>query len=488
MTEDTKQDEKDGGTAEATATEDVEDEAGADPDGEKAFVFVEDPVYDVDHQGDCAYEVKVSIPDANAKKKAEELFDELKAETELPGFRRGRAPRKLIERKFAKAIKGEVDASLVSAAYEKFLKDQELTALGMPDVDGLEDAKDREESASLEFTLKFEVLPRVELGKYRGIEATRPVVSIDDKDIEDSVAQIQARQALFENLEGGVAADGDQVTIDFNGTVDGEAFSGGTAENYPYIIGSTRFLPEFEAALLGVSPGDELTCDVSFPEDYFSEDLRGKVGSFEIKVNEVKRKTVPELNDEFAKQANFDDMEDMRTKIRERLEESSNRTSKMLAEQKVLEAVIEASTFEIPKSLIESTNEECYQGEVQRLLQARTPMSEIEENEEKIRAEAADEALRRIKSTVVLNEIGEAEGIEVTDEDLEKEAGTMASSMGVEFDRVAEFMSSDEHRGSYMGRILRAKAIAVITDNAEFTDEELSRDDQLDEEQPEEGD
>jgi trigger factor len=444
-------------------------------DDEK-FKFVEDPVFDVNYKGECQYEVKVTVPIANERKKAEEMYSELKDEAEIPGFRRGRAPVKLIERKFGKAVKGEVAAKLVSAAYEKLIEDQKLKPYGYPDIDGMENNKDRPADQPIEFTLKFEVAPRVELGKYRGVEVERPVVTVDENDIDEAVEELRDRQSTYEPTKKNAKAKvGDQVIIDFKGTVNGEEFKGGSAENYPYVLGSKRFFPEFEDALKGKSPESDTECTVTFPGDYFAEDLRGKQAEFTIKINEVKRKKKPEVNDDLAKEAGFENVGDMRAKIRENLGKNSIERSRAIAEARGLDAVVDASKFEIPPRLIEGVAQEHMQSALQRLIQQGLPREEFQKRMADLEPETRESAVRAIKRMVVLGEIGEAEGIEVTDEDLDKEAAVISSSMGADAEMVAQYLRQGENRGSFIDRLYRQKAVAVIMDNAKITDKELTR-------------
>lgn len=462
---------------EADVTDDTAAEETADEEQEEE-IFVEDPQFNVDYKGDCAYEVKVSIPPANRHKQAEEMFEELKHDAEVPGFRRGKVPRRLIERKFSKAVKGEVDSKLVNAAFQKLVKDQDLLPIAAPDIEGLEDEKDRPETEPLEFTLKFEVAPRVELGKYRGVEVKRPVVTVEDSDIDESVEGLRGRFAVYETVSDSPAQDGDQVIIDFKGTVDGEEFPGGAAEGYPYILGTQRFFAEFEAAMKGASAGQEVETDVTFPADYPAENLRDKTAHFTIKINEVKRRRAPEVTDEFAKQAGYESVDDMRAKIRERMQLGATQQSDRMAESAALEAVIAGSSFEIPKTLLDATAEDVFQNEVRQLLQMRVPMAEVRQREEEMREHAREHALHDIQSLVVLNEIAEAEGIEVSDEDFEQEVANLATEAGVESEAAVRYIEETGRRNSYEARILRAKAMKVVMENAQVTDVELPKEEQ----------
>ncbi|MCX5759792.1 MAG: trigger factor [Candidatus Hydrogenedentes bacterium] len=267
-------------TAEAPA-----DVPAAEEGGEDEFKFVEEPAFEIDHKGDCLYEVKVSIPPANERKLAADTFDELQHEAELPGFRRGRVPRKLIERKFAKVVRNDVEGKLVKAAVVKLIKEKDLKPTGVPEVVDYEKNDHRQADDPIAFTLKFEVGPRVDLCKYRGVSVERPLYIVQDKDTEDAIKTLQSRYSVFDAVEGAEAADGDQAIISFKGLIDGAEFPGGAAENYPDILGSKRFFPEFEEVLIGAKSGDTRTCHVTFPDSYPAEHLRGRTAQFEIALN-----------------------------------------------------------------------------------------------------------------------------------------------------------------------------------------------------------
>lgn len=222
-------------TSTEVAAETAPAETAVEEGEEKEFEFVEEPVFDVEYKGDCCYEVKVTVSPPNEVKLSADLFEELRKDAEVPGFRRGRAPRKLIERKFGKAVRGDVELKLVNAAFQRLIKDKTLSPLGPPDVEGLEKEREAERKPGepLAFTLKFEVRPRVELGKYRGIEVERPVFKVEDKDIDEAIANIRSRFGVYETVEDGEARDGDQAVIDFKGAIAGEEFPGGAANDYP---------------------------------------------------------------------------------------------------------------------------------------------------------------------------------------------------------------------------------------------------------------
>ncbi len=404
------------------------------------------------------------------------MYDELRHEAEVPGFRRGRAPRRIIEKRFAKVVHSEVDAKLVSAAFRKLIKDEDLRPIRFPDIDGLDEETERKEDEALEFTLKFEVAPKVELGKYRGVKVERPVVTVDEKDVNEALEEMRGRYATFETVEDAKAAEGDQVVIDFNGLIDGEQFPGGAAHDYPYILGTKRFFPEFEKKLLKSSAGDELTCKVTLPKDGPNEDLRGKKATFTINVKEVKRRNLPELDDDFAKQVGAENVEGLRERIITQLRENSSETSERIARTSALDAVVKKCTYEIPKTLIDDVARTHYEEEIRRLIQMRVPVDQIESRMEEIRKQAEESAVEEIKRTVTLTEIGEAEGIEVTDADFESEITNISRQTGVDSDTVSQYLSEEaDRRNTYEGRIFRAKAMDLIMEHAKVTDKEVPR-------------
>ncbi len=453
-----------------------EDVAVADVDGaDGEFEFAEDPTFDVDYKGDCAYEVKVAIPASNTLKQSEEMYEELQGDAEIPGFRRGKAPRKLLERKFGKAVRGEATEKLVSAAFRKLIKTESLSPIDYPDIEGLEDVHDTPLDSALEFTLKFEVAPRVELGSYTGIKVERPVLKVEEKEVDEAIENMRERFASYEVVEGAKAQDDDQVVIDFTGVIDGVAFDGGSAENYPYILGSGRFFSEFETALQGAETGSEVTCDVPFPEDYSSVDLAGKTATFTIKVNEIKRKTLPELDDDFATGGGFESMADLREKVSKDLQEGANSQGQQIAERRAVEAIVENSTFELPKSLVESSAKEYYNQELRRLLELRVSPEEIDKRNEDLLKQAQEHATREIKAYVVVNEIGAKEGVQVLEEDFEKEAQAIVGRTGMDVDIAKRFLSQDDKRSDYETRIFRQKALAIVMDSAKVKDKVVTR-------------
>ena len=441
---------------------------------EEELKFQEEPQFVVEYKGECAYEVKCTIAAVNEKAQAGEMLDELQDDAQIPGFRRGRAPRRLIENKFSKVIRGEAVQKLISAAFKKMVAAEKLTPIHLPDVDGLENLKDRDADQPIECTFKFEVTPRCELGQYRGIQVERPVLKVAAEDVDRVLESMRDRFSVYESSADGAAAEGDQVIIDFKGEIDGKEFAGGSAEAYPYILGSKRFFQQFEEALQGATTGADLTCDVPFPAEYSNADLAGKTAQFTIKVQEIKRKKLPALDDDFAKQTGEEDLAALRTRVEGELRDRAGEQSRNAAESNALKTIVETSTFELPKSMVASSAEEYYQQEVRRLASMRVPAAIIAEGEADIRKGAEETAIRGIKTFFALREIGEAEGIEVTDADFEKEAEEIQGRTGADMEVVSRYLRTAERQDEYADRIYRRKALAVIMETATFIDKEVT--------------
>lgn len=446
----------------------------ADDEAEEEFKFEKDPEFEIDYKGDCLYSVKITIPAVNVKNQAKKDIEELKEHAEVPGFRKGKAPAWLIENKFGKLVRNEAREKVISAAVKKLMEDNKFNVFSTPNFEGLDDLDKLPDDADITFTVSFEVAPKCELGKYREIELERKVFIPDDSMILERLETIRNRFAIYQSVPDAEIAEGDQAIIDFNGTVDGESFAGGSATNYPYIVGSKRFFGKFEEALIGAKVGETKNCEVEFPQDYPNQNLAGKKALFEIKVKDIKRKELPPLDDEFAKQVGAENLEDLKQKIRKELEEAIAKESGNGLEAQVIDQIIANSTFEIPKSLVEQATQEQVENDIQQKLKMRIPMSEIEKQREQIENGARTDVERMIKWNTAVNEIAEAEGIEVTDEDYENEAQNLQERTGVDLETIHSFIQ-EQGRDYITDAIIRRKVVNLILDNAKIVDKVISR-------------
>lgn len=443
-------------------------------ENEEEFKFEQDPIFEVEYKGECVYTAKISIPAVNSKVETEKYLEKLKEEATIPGFRKGKAPMWFLKNKFGKTAKKDTREKLLSEAWKKLIEDNKFKLFGTPQFEGIENLEDIPDDQDINFTVTFEVAPKCELGKYRNLELEKVIFEPDENLINDRLEVLRSRYSIYESVPNAEAQENDQVIIDFNGTIDGQTFQGGTATNYPYILGSNRFFGKFDETLKGSKPGDIKTCEVEFPEDYTNKSLAGKKAIFEIKVKDIKRKQMPELNDDFAKQLGAETIEELKQKIKEELKKSIIEEANKKLEQDAITKIIEDSTFEIPKSFIEEVTKGYIEDEINRLRQMRVPNSEIEKQREQLEQDAKEKALRMIKWFTVVQEIAEAEGIEVTDEDYEREAQTIQMGTGIDLDTIRNYIQN-QGKGDVTDSIVRKKVLQLIIDNANITEKIVSR-------------
>ncbi len=464
--------EEDLGTGGAPAAAEVAEEGD-----EEAFKFVEDPEFDVKYQGDCLYEVEVSIPPANRTKKSEELFSELKSEAEVPGFRPGRAPRRVLEKRFGKAVKGEVISQLLDAAFRKLLEEQELEPLDTPDIDGIKENEDTPDTEPLKFTLKFEVGPIAKLDDYKNLELEREVLKVGDDEVDAALDQVRERNQDYAAIDD-AAQEGDQVLIDFDGTVDGEFFEGGAGRDYPYILGAKRFFPEFEEVLIGAKAGDEKQCEVTLPDHMPQEELRGQTAQFTLKVKEVKRRQKPELNDEFAQSLGYEDLADMREKVRETIQEQYNSALESRIREQAINKLVEEADFELPQSWVNRLTES-YVKQLRSDDGYEEDEVAPEEKEAEWRAQAEERANEELKRMAVFTAIIRNEDLQATEEDFEDEAERMTQNYGMRasVSEVAQVLMAGQMRSQTEDQILRRKALDLLLEHATITEKEIDKSD-----------
>lgn len=350
----------------------------------------------------------------------------------IPGFRRGKTPRKILEMNYGEGIFYE-DAinELLPEAYDLAIADLSLEVVSSPEVDVEYIEKDKPVIIKVEVDVK----PEVNLGDYQSIELEKIEYNVTDELIEAELKQSQDQNSRLIEAEDRPIEKGDIVTLDYEGFVDGEAFPGGKAEAHTLEIGSNTFIPGFEDQLIGKNKGDDFEIQVTFPEEYHAENLAGKEATFKIKVHGIKVKELPELDDEFAKDVSeFDTLEEYKESIKNRLEESMKEQEKVETENRVLEKVVDSSKIDIPESMIENQVENEIRDLEYRL---RTQGLEFEKYLEitnttidSMKEQLRPNVERRVKTELVLEAIGKAENIEVSDEDIEAELEKLSEQYG----------------------------------------------------------
>ena len=384
------------------------------------------------------YELVVEIDGETFMKAVDAVYKRQVKSINIPGFRKGKAPRRLIEKEYGEgvfyedAIKDLYPAAIVSAAEEAGLK----MIRDKVDLDIDEAGKD-----GLTFKAVITVEPEVEIKDYKGIEYTPASLEVTDEDIEEEIKKVQKRNSRLITVENRAAENDDIAVIDFKGILDGEAFEGGTAENYSLTLGSGSFIPGFEDQVIGHKAGEEFTIDVTFPEDYQAEELKGKAVQFEIKLHEVKTHELPEVNDEFVKDVSeFDTVDEYKADLKSKLEESKKTSAENNKESQIADKLIELLEAEIPEAMFENQLDTLVDEFAMNLrsqgLDFNTYMQYTGLTEEKIRDTYRDRAEAQVKLRLALRKIAELENLKASDEDVEAKYNELAETYKVDAARV----------------------------------------------------
>ena len=414
-------------------------------------------------------EVKLSFTIEAAK--FEEAIQKVYAKSakyfNIPGFRKGKAPYKIVEKQYGAQIFYE-DAfnEVVPEIFEKEVKEAGLEVVSRPDID----ITQMEKGKDLIFTAVVQTKPEVKLGKYKGIELKKVEYTVEDKDIDHEIYHMQERNARLVNVEDRPVEKDDTTVIDFEGFVDGVAFEGGKAENHELVIGSNTFIPGFEDQIIGMKIDEEKDINVTFPEEYFSKDLAGKAAVFKVKLHEIKKKELPEVDDEFAKDVSeFDTIKELKASIKEKLEEENKNKAKYETEEEAIKTVCENTEIDIPSGMVETETDNMIRDIEQRLqyqgLNFAGYLQMMGKTEADMRKEMEEQAQRQVKTKLVLEAIVAAEKIEASDEEVKAKLEEMATTYG----RDVKELEKNESLKLYISESVKTeKAISFIVENAKL--------------------
>lgn len=388
----------------------------------------------------------------------------------IPGFRRGKAPRKIIELNYGEGIFYEEALNIIlPEAYDEAIENLGLEPVDTPEVDIEQLEKGKPVILKVEVTVK----PEVKLGNYKSIEVEKVEYNVTDEDIDRELKTVQEMNGRIIDAGDRESKEGDILTIDFEGYIDGEQFEGGTAQNQVVEIGSNRFIPGFEEQLIGKKKGEEVEVNVTFPEDYFEESLRGKEALFKVVIHEIKEKELPELDDEFAKDVSeYETLEEYKNSIRERLEKEAKEKEKVELEERIIEKVVESAEIDIPEVMIEhqierEINEFDYRLRLQGLNIDRY-LELTNTDMDAFKEEMTPVAKRRVKTELVLEAIAKEENIEVTEEDIDEELERMAKEYKQEdAEKFKENMKKGDLEFLKSG-IMRDKTIELLVSSAKI--------------------
>ncbi|EWG09041.1 trigger factor [Cytobacillus firmus] len=374
-------------------------------------------------------------------------FKKVVKQVNVPGFRKGKMPRGMFEKRFGvESLYQDAVDYLLPEAYANAIDETGIEPVDRPEID----VEQIEKGKSLIFKATVTVKPEVKLGEYKGLEVKPLETDVTDEDVNSELTSLQERQAELAVKEEGKAENGDTVVMDFEGFVDGEAFEGGKAENYSLELGSGQFIPGFEEQLIGTAAGESKDVEVSFPEEYHAAELAGKPATFKVTVHEIKTKQLPELDDEFAKDADeeVETLDALKEKIKTRLEESKKHEAEHHVRDTVVEAAAANAEMEIPAAMVDTEVNRMMQ-EFEQRLQMQGMNLELYfqfsgQDEAALREQMKEEAEKRVRVNLTLEAIAKAENIEVSDEEVTEELNKMAEMYNMSADQITQALGSLE--------------------------------------------
>ena len=385
----------------------------------------------------------------------------------IPGFRKGKVPRQVMEKMFGVEVFYEDAANtLIPDAYAKAYDEADIDIVSQPSIE----VTQIEKGKPFIFTAEVAVRPEVKLGEYKGVEVDKFSNRVTAKEIDAKLEEERNKNARTVNVEGRPVQKDDEVVLDFEGFVDGVAFDGGKGENYSLTIGSGTFIPGFEDQLVGVEAGKEVEVNVTFPEDYHEESLKGKPAVFKCTVHEIKAKELPELDDEFASEVSeFDTLEELKADIKTKIKEQKNAEGKNAQQDQALDTIIAATEMDIPDAMVETEARQMVDSFGQRIQQQGLTMQQYMQftgmDNEKMLEEMRPQALKRIQTRLVLEAIVAAENIVTSDERLDEEIAKMAEMYSMEADQLKSYMG-DTEKEQMKKDIAVEDAVQFILDNA----------------------
>ena len=397
----------------------------------------------------------------------DKAYKKNKNKISLPGFRKGKAPRAMIEKMYGTGVFYEDAANdLIPGAYESAAKESELEIVAQPSID----VTQIEKGKPFIFTATVAVKPEVTLGDYKGIEVEKKTAEVTDEELQAEIDKVRESNSRMITVEDRAVQDGDITTIDFEGFVDGEPFEGGKGENYPLTIGSHSFIDNFEEQLIGKNIGEETEVNVTFPEQYQAEELQGKPAVFKVTIKEIKVKELPELDDDFAQDVSeFDTVDEYKEDLKKKLLENKEAALKREKEEDVVGKIIENATMEIPDPMVDTQVRQMVQEFSQRIqsqgLSLQQYMQFTGMTPESLTNELQPQALKRIQSRLVLEAVVAAENIETSDEGLEKELEKMAEMYQMEADKLKELVGEEEKKQIALDLAVQ-KAVELVVDAA----------------------
>ena len=409
----------------------------------------------------------IEVPASDLEKALQSAYKKQKNKISLPGFRKGKVPRQMIEKMYGAEIFFDDAANeIIPKAYADAYDECELEIVSRPEINIVQIEKGK----PFIFTADVATKPEVTLGEYKGLEVDKVSTRVTQKEVEAKIEEEAEKNARTVTVEDRAVQDGDEVILDFEGFVDGEAFEGGKGENYPLTIGSGSFIPGFEEQLVGAEAEKEVEVKVTFPEDYHAEELKGKEAVFKCTVHEIKAKELPEIDDEFvAEVSEFDTLDEYKADVKAKIKEQKATDGKRKQEDQAVEQAIKNASYEIPDAMVDTQISQMANDFAQRIQSQGLTMEQYYQftgmTEEKMNEEFKPQAVKRIETRLVLEAIAKAENIEISDEKLDEEIAKMAEAYKMEADKLKEFMGDAEKKQMKEDMAVQ-EAVTFLVENA----------------------
>ena len=409
----------------------------------------------------------ITVEAAKFDAAVDSAYQKNKGKIALPGFRKGKAPRAMIEKMYGTGVFFEDAANeLIPEAYETAAKESELEIVAQPEIE----VTQMDKGTDFIFTATVAIKPEVTLGDYKGIEVEKKEAEVSEEEITAEIDKAREANSRLITIEDRATEDGDTVIIDFDGYVDGKQFEGGYAEDYTLVLGSHSFIDNFEDQLVGKNLGEDVEVNVTFPEDYHVDELKGKPALFKVKIKEIQKKELPELDDDFAQDvSDFDTLDEYKADVEKKILENKENQIKREQEDQIIEKIIENAQMEIPQQMIATQTRQMTQEFAQRLQSQGLSLEQYMQftglTPQKMMEDLEPQALKRIQSRLVLEAVVAAENIEASDEEIDKELENMASMYQMEIDKLKELIGDDEKKQIGMDLAVQ-KAVEFVVKEA----------------------
>ncbi len=422
---------------------------------------------------------RVVLPAADLDAKAKTRLDELKDRVQLKGFRPGKVPVAHLKRMYGKSVMAEVIEQAVTEANGKIVQERGLRLALQPRVELPQDEAEVrgviEGGSDLTYTIEMEVLPKIDLGNFKDIAITRPVLEVTDAEVDETLNRLADANRPYETKDG-AAANGDRVTVDFEGFMDGEAFEGGKGEGIQVVLGSNSFIPGFEEQLVGISAGEKRTLTVTFPEAYAARQLAGKEATFEVSASLVEAPGSFTLDDEFAKSLGQESLEKLKEQVRARIAQEHNGVARQKVKRALLDALDEMHKFDVPPTLVSQEFDGVWQQVQQDLAAQNRTFDDEGTSEDAARADYQKIAERRVRLGLVLAEIGERNNIQVTDDEVTRAVVERARQFPGQEQQVWDYYRrTPEAMASLRAPIFEEKVVDFLLELANVTDQSVTR-------------